>query len=261
MEYSLTINQLVLSYWKGKIDLTDAFIAAAIKKVEDSRSDKVIRKKVHRSDGSYAWIDHSWLLEQNPLFDISVVTLRKRLKHLVNIGLLDRFVDCDEDTKRYRAYYRLSRHYHNIHQYWKDRLDDISAGRETVQNAQQGLPLFDELVCTDQGKAGEKPRDNGGKYRAVVKNDHGPVVKYDQGAVVKNDHILFNDLPYNEEPYNDKEQPAKPARSKSSEKTVVKSGPAVREMTADENRTAGEILKTEGIEAARSYREALGVNG
>lgn len=222
MEYSLTINQLVLTSWKGQIDLTDAFIVAFVGKVEASRSDKIEQKKAYRGDGAYVWISHEWLLEQNPLIDISLVTLRRRLKNLVSVGLLDRFTDCEEDTKRYRAYYRLSNHYHNIEQHWKDQLDEIHAGRKTVQDVQQSLPLVEDLISPNTEIIELRERDNQGRFIPVVKNDHGPTVKNDHGAVVKNDHISFNDLPLNDKPLNEISRPTVSARvSKKSSKPLL----------------------------------------
>lgn len=221
MEYSLTINQLVLASWKGQIDLTDAFIVAFVRKVESSRSDKIEQKKVYRNDGSYVWVDHKWLLKQNPLLDISLRTLQTRLKHLAEVGLLDRFREYDTE-KKYRAYYRLSNHYHNIEQHWKDQLDEIHAGRKTVQDVQQSLPLVEDLISPNTEIIDLMGRDNKGRFIPTAENGGSPTVKNGGSPTAENGGISFNDLSLNERSLNEVSRPTESARvSKKSSKPFL----------------------------------------
>ena len=222
MEYSLTINQLVLTSWKGQIDLTDAFIVAFVGSVEASRSDKIEQKKAYRGDGAYVWISHEWLLEQNPLINISLRTLQTRLKHLSEVGLLDRFRDYDAEVKRYRAYYRLSNHYHNIEQHWKDQLDEISAGRKSVKDVQQSLPLVEDLISPNTEIIDLTSRDNKGRFIPTAENGGSPTVKNGGSPTAENGGISLNDLPLNDKPLNEISRPTVSARvSKKSSKPLL----------------------------------------
>lgn len=111
MKYSIYIDQLTLSYWQGKIDAVDCLIIGFI---NDLNPDNPGIKK-HMWRGHFQ-IQRSWLIDEMPMLGVSEQTLYRRLRHLRELGILDKINrQIDGEGIRTNAYFKLSKDFWKIH--------------------------------------------------------------------------------------------------------------------------------------------------
>jgi len=153
-EFYLPLDLLTLDSWRDKTDPTDAVIVAFIHKIEANRSEKLNRHKIRDSGGNFIHVDHGWLLNRLPILKCrSKDRIQRRLRRLCEIGILESRIIRDHKTRVRRAYYRTSRTYNEISEWWKEKIQLIRNGKE-----------LDELLIERPWIKGVKNSDVGIKY-------------------------------------------------------------------------------------------------
>ena len=111
----LHLDLEALSAWP---DLKPAqlFIFAYIKRLCESRSEKVERHRLPDDDGAYTWADYEVMLEALPALNIGYRALRDNIDALVSSGLVERVT---------RTFQKSSKSYFRIAQAYYDREDEL----------------------------------------------------------------------------------------------------------------------------------------
>ncbi len=146
----MSINLLVLDSWKDQIDPTDCLIVALIEKILSSNAEKLQQHKLKDGKGDFIWLDHGYVLKQIPILSCNSKTrIQRRLRKLSKIGLLDSRNKIDPELKKYKAYYRLSKNYHDLDYWWKERLDKIKDGA-SFEEIRKKKPQIKATVTNDR---------------------------------------------------------------------------------------------------------------
>jgi len=141
MKHSIYIDQLVLEFWKGKIDVTDCLILSFI--ADLNPQDETLKKYMYKG---HFLITRHWLLDELPMLQIGAQALYKRLKKLRELGIITVLHKTVTGNKQL-AFYRMSKLYYKI-----SRMRHIKA-----TEAARGI------------KAVAEPEDE----KAVIPGDHG----------------------------------------------------------------------------------------
>jgi len=105
MRYSiLGFNQKLVN--ELSLDLTDLAILQYI--ADASASPKMQKLKENETDLVYVWISHKHLLEDLPILHIKDSMLNKRIKHLIDLELLDSKVVANNKSRGSKAYYAIT---------------------------------------------------------------------------------------------------------------------------------------------------------
>lgn len=88
---------------------------------------------MHDEQG-YVWISHNHLLKQLPLLGISVRTLERKLKHLIDVGLIVRKLEPATLLGR-RAFYRMSDTFEYYEQLGKYSMDGYRTHNQRLVKA------------------------------------------------------------------------------------------------------------------------------
>jgi hypothetical protein len=102
VEYNIVINQATLRRWVGKVNLKDAAIIGFVRNL--TTNDPLVR---HYMLNGYFRLDAGWIMRQLPLLDISEDWLRRSLKKLEDLHLID-CVRVSGRKKRLTTYGRVS---------------------------------------------------------------------------------------------------------------------------------------------------------
>lgn len=120
MEYNILMNSQVINEWSetGAIDPTNAIILSLLAKYDNPHN-----KLEHDSEG-YVWLNLSYLLGQVPWLGINEGTLGKRLKKLVDSGIIDKKqVKLQTGSK---LYFKMSDLYRQM-EAWYDELHTLES--------------------------------------------------------------------------------------------------------------------------------------
>ena len=130
MKFSIYIDQLVLDYWKGKIDFIDCGLIGFIQDLNPDNPE--IRKHMWRE---HFRISLEWLQEELPLLAMSRQAISKRMKKLKQLGILsilDRRIAGEGIMKL--TYYKHSGLFWKIH---KRRHDEATKAARKVTVSHQ----------------------------------------------------------------------------------------------------------------------------
>jgi len=126
MEYSLYIDQLVLEFWKGKIDPTDCLILAFIADLDQNNPEIA----EHMWKGHFL-ITRKWLIEQLPILTLGEQAIYKRLRKLRELGILDRKHKTVDGNKTL-AYFKLSAFYYKIRNSRHKKADEATEDNKAI---------------------------------------------------------------------------------------------------------------------------------
>ena len=123
-----------------------------------STADKLKPYKLRDPEGDYVLVDHSKLIQQQlPIVKgQSASRIQRRLTNLSNLGILNKKIVIDQRTKRYKSYFRLSKYYHNLVQWWKDKIDLIKKGVD-YEEIKKMMPL--NKISMVENNHGSRSRD------------------------------------------------------------------------------------------------------
>ena len=176
MEWTLFLDNLnALNEWIDDIDDTDCILVNLVQKYQDpTRAPGLLRTKK-----GHVWINHAYILQQIPFLKISIVTLRKRLKHLVDVGILGHeivYPQTDSGVRK-NACYRVSKAFIEMCEYYKT-IQSVHSDKKLGEEDKQGKLAFllkekpevsRKVMRYHTGKVRE--RDGKGRYRMVT-DDH-----------------------------------------------------------------------------------------
>ena len=173
MEWALFLDNLnALNEWIDDVDIIDCVLVNLVQKYQDpSRAPGLLR-----TEKGHVWINHPYLLEQLPFLKIGIEALRKRLKHLVDIGILEREIiyPLTEKGVRKNACYRLSEAFIEMCEYFKTIQAIHSDKNLTEQDKQHKLAFLlkekPEILRTVSKYGTRKmfERDEKGRFRTVT---------------------------------------------------------------------------------------------
>ncbi|MBA7579657.1 hypothetical protein ES708_21531 [subsurface metagenome] len=171
MEWYLTLDNLnALHEWD--VDIVDCVLVNLVQKYQDpTRAPGLLR-----TEKGHVWINHAYLLKQLPFLKIGVQALKKRFRHLVDVGLLERelLYPQTEIGIRKNACYRVSESFVEMCQYFKE-IQAILSDKELGEKDKQGKLDFllkekpevsRRVMRYPTGKKLE--RDGKGHYRRVT---------------------------------------------------------------------------------------------
>ena len=177
MEWTLFLDNLnALSEWIDDIDIVDCVLVNLVQKYPNpTRAPGLMR-----TDKGSVWINHTYILEQLPFLKVSLSTLRKRLKRLVDVGILERedLYPQTEKGVRQNTCYRLSESFVEICQYYKA-IQGIHSNRELGEEEKRhklafllkGKPKIPHMAVgshTGSYPQTKGERDEKGRYRTVT---------------------------------------------------------------------------------------------
>ena len=100
----ITIPQGLLEDWWGKLDAIDGAIVGYIVTWAKSKSPKVQR---YPGDDRFIWINLGHLLECVPILHIEYRTLKRHIRKLDNLGVIERMYAVDSRTGQLKLYIRV----------------------------------------------------------------------------------------------------------------------------------------------------------
>ncbi len=160
MEYYLTIDLLYLNEWKEKnIDPADCFIFSFIKKCQGGKYSGLCY------DDDYVWLKHQKILDEIPLLDISLETLRKRLTKLVKANLVDVKYKKYEGFRK-KAFFKVSDAFWKIEDWYRKEADIKSKykGKERIDILSKHFELKPSINYRKKPKLNNIKRDLNGKF-------------------------------------------------------------------------------------------------
>lgn len=131
MEWNIFIEQNILTEFQEKarqcgkfIDVIDGIIISAIFKYQNPDE----MPGLHRNENGFVYINHQWFLDKFPLLGISVETLRRRLKKLVELGIIERdyMYPVGDNGIRRKALYHTSKVFSDLRAWWQEHKDIIT---------------------------------------------------------------------------------------------------------------------------------------
>jgi len=171
MEWTLYLDNLnALNEWD--VDIVDVVLVNLVQKYQDPTRAPGLR----RTESGHVWINHTYLLEQVPFLKIGIEALKKRFKHLVDIGILKReflFPQTDNGIRK-NSCYQVSNAFIEMCEYFKAIQDIHSDKNLNEQDKQHKLafllkekPEISRKV-TDYLTEKKRERDEKGRYRKVT---------------------------------------------------------------------------------------------
>jgi len=171
MEWYLNLENLnALNEWD--VDLVDVVLVNLVGKYQDpSRAPGLLRTESGR-----VWVNHPYLLKQFPFLKIGIEALKKRLRHLVDIGILEREIiyPFTERGVRKNTCYGLSEAFIEMCEYFKS-IQTVHSDKELDETQKQHKldfllkekPKISRMVADDH-TVKERERDGKGRYCKVT---------------------------------------------------------------------------------------------
>lgn len=116
------IDQVVLQHWRDRIDYNDAALIAFI---ETLKADNELVAR-HMQNG-YFLLNRQFVLDALSLLGCAEDQLSRKIKHLADVGIIDRMKWVSKTSGKYCLYVRLSKLYYQVKHKAYRKIDDRKA--------------------------------------------------------------------------------------------------------------------------------------